>query len=241
MIRLDNVSLSFKLHYHSVGGLGAWIEILRHLASGQELHRFWALKNICFEVPARSVMGIVGPNGAGKSTLLRVIAGIYPPDQGTVYADGKVSTLLALGTGFNNSLSAVENVELAGLVYGIERSRIPSMIEEVIDFAELQQFKHVALQYYSSGMYSRLAFGIVTYMKPEILLIDEILGVGDQRFQEKASKAMRELRDRAKAQIIVSHDMWMIESQCDIAMYLDQGEVIDIGPPSKIAQRYRAM
>src|SRR5215471_15263812 len=158
MIRLDNVSLSFKMHYHSIGGLSSWIEILRHLASGQELHRFWALRNICFEVPERSVMGIVGPNGAGKSTLLRVIAGIYPPDEGTVFADGKISTLLALGTGFNSLLSAVENVELAALVHGIERSRIPMMIEEVIDFAELQKFKNVALQYYSSGMYSRLAF-----------------------------------------------------------------------------------
>lgn len=241
MIRLDNVSLSFRMYYHAVGGLGAWLEILKQVSTGHKLHRYWALKNICFEVPEHSVMGIVGPNGAGKSTLLRVIAGIYPPDSGSVLAEGRISSLLALGTGFNNTISAAENVELAGLLAGVERSRIPAMVEEVIDFAELQEFRELAVQYYSSGMYARLAFGVVNYLKPEILLIDEIFSVGDQAFQEKAHQAMCELRDRARAQVIVSHDMGLIERECDIALYLDRGEIVDIGPPARIAERYRAM
>ncbi len=241
MIRLDNVDLSFRMHYHSTGGLWTWIETLRHVAKGEKLHRYYALKQVSFEVPRGEILGVVGPNGAGKSTLLRVIAGIYPPDDGIVVTDGKISSLLALGTGFNNSLSGAENVRLAGLLAGVPPNRIPEMIDQVIDFAELEQFKDVAAQYYSSGMYSRLAFGVVLYLQPEILLIDEIFSVGDQAFQSKAQGAMRRLRERAKAQVMVSHDMNLIETECTLALYLDKGEVLEVGSPKDVARRYRNM
>jgi ABC-type polysaccharide/polyol phosphate transport system ATPase subunit len=239
LIKLEKVDLSFRLHYHSTGGLWTWIETLRHVARGEKLHRYYALKQVSFEIPQGEILGVVGPNGAGKSTLLRVIAGIYPPDDGIVVTDGKISSLLALGTGFNNALSGTENVQLAGLLAGVPRSKIPTMVEQVIDFAELAQFKDIAAQYYSSGMYSRLAFGLVLYLQPEILLIDEIFSVGDLAFQEKANKAMRQLRERAKAQVIVSHDMGLIESECTLALYLDKGEVIELGLPKDIVRRYR--
>ncbi|MFI5013590.1 MAG: ABC transporter ATP-binding protein [Hyphomicrobiales bacterium] len=241
MIRLENVDLSFRMHYHSTGGLWTWIETLRHVARGEKLHRYYALRQVSFEVPQGEILGVVGPNGAGKSTLLRVIAGIYPPDSGDIVTEGKISSLLALGTGFNNSLSGADNVRLAGLLAGVPKSKIPEMIDEVIDFAELNKFRDVAAQYYSSGMYAKLAFGVVLYLQPEILLIDEIFSVGDQAFQEKAQKAMRELRERAKAQVIVSHDMALIESECTLALYLDKGAVTEMGLPKDIVRRYRNM
>ena len=241
MIKLENVDLSFRMHYHSTGGLWTWIETLRHVAKGEKLHRYFALRQVSFEVPQGEILGVVGPNGAGKSTLLRVIAGIYPPDDGIVFTDGKISSLLALGTGFNNSLSGAENVRLSGLLAGVPNSKIPEMIEEVIDFAELTKFKDIATQYYSSGMYAKLAFGVVLYLQPEILLIDEIFSVGDQAFQEKAHKAMRQLRERAKAQVIVTHDMQLVETECTLALYLQGGEVLEVGRPGDIARRYRNM
>jgi ABC-type polysaccharide/polyol phosphate transport system ATPase subunit len=241
VIKLENVDLSFRMHYHSTGGLWTWIETLRHVARGEKLHRYYALKQVSFEVPRGEILGVVGPNGAGKSTLLRVIAGIYPPDDGIVVTDGKISSLLALGTGFNNSLSGAENVRLSGLLAGVSRNKIPEMIEEVIDFSELTKFKDIATQYYSSGMYAKLAFGVVLYLQPEILLIDEIFSVGDQAFQEKAHNAMRQLRERAKAQVIVSHDMNLIETECTLALYLQGGEVAEVGLPKDIARRYRNM
>lgn len=240
MFKLENVSLSFRMHYHSVGGIWTWMQTLQHVAAGKKLDRYQALKNISFEVPNGTVLGVIGPNGAGKSTLLKVLAGILPPDEGRLEASGTVSALLSLGTGFMNTLTAAENVRLAALLNGIRTSEIPHMIEWVLDFAELGQFGDVAVQYYSSGMYSRLAFGVAMYLKPSILLIDEIFSVGDLSFQGKAQAAMQELRKKTVGQVIVTHDLDLVERECDVAIYLKEGALIDCGPAKDIVRLYRS-
>lgn len=240
MFKLKNVSLSFRMHYHSVGGIWTWMQTLQHVAAGEKLHRYYALRDVSFEVPNGTILGVIGPNGAGKSTLLKVLAGILPPDEGVMEAGGSVSALLSLGTGFMNTLTAAENIQLAALLNGIKASEIPHMIDWVIDFAELGQFKDVAVQYYSSGMYSRLAFGVAMYLKPSILLIDEIFSVGDLSFQSKAQAAMRGFRDRAVGQVIVTHDLDLVERECDKALYLKEGRLVAYGPAEEMVRLYRS-
>ena len=184
-----------------------------------------ALKDVSFEVPHGTVLGIVGMNGAGKSTLMRTIAGILPPTHGRVEVNGRVSTLLALGVGFNGRLTGRENVVLGGLAAGFTRNQIEARYDEIAAFAELGDFMELPMRTYSSGMYGRLAFSVAVHMDPDILLIDEALSVGDARFKRKSFDKMRELCSESRTILIVSHALRSIRELCTDAVWMHKGQV----------------
>jgi ABC-type polysaccharide/polyol phosphate transport system ATPase subunit len=184
-----------------------------------------ALRDVSFEVPHGTVLGIVGMNGAGKSTLMRTIAGILPPTHGRVEVNGRVSTLLALGVGFNGRLTGRENVVLGGLAAGFTRNQIEARYDEIAAFAELGDFIELPMRTYSSGMYGRLAFSVAVHMDPDILLIDEALSVGDARFKRKSFDKMRELCSESRTILIVSHALRSIRELCTDAVWMHKGQV----------------
>lgn len=184
-----------------------------------------AVKGVSFKVPQGTVLGVVGANGAGKSTLMRTIAGILPPTAGRVEVRGRVSTLLALGVGFNRQLTGRENVILGGLAAGLTRAEVAHKYEEITDFAELGEFMDMPMRTYSSGMYGRLAFSVAVNMDPDILLIDEALSVGDAHFRGKSTRKMRQLCRQDRTVVLVSHALGMIKQLCDQVVWLEHGEL----------------
>jgi teichoic acid transport system ATP-binding protein len=197
-----------------------------------------AVRHVSFEVRHGSVLGVVGANGAGKSTLLRTIAGILPPTQGRVTVHGQVSTLLALGVGFNSDLTGAENVILGGLAAGLKREQLHAKYDEIVEFAELEEFMDMPMRTYSSGMYGRLAFSVAVNMDPDILLIDEALSVGDARFRRKSFDKMRELCEQARTIVLVSHSMGSIQDLCHEAVWMHKGELKMIGETREVVDTY---
>jgi ABC-type polysaccharide/polyol phosphate transport system ATPase subunit len=197
-----------------------------------------ALQGVSFDVPHGKVMGVIGANGAGKSTLMRTVAGILAPSAGRIEVNGRVSTLLALGVGFNASLSGRENVTLGGLAAGLSRAEIKEKYDEITAFAELEEFMDMPMRTYSSGMYSRLAFAVAVHMDPDILIIDEALSAGDAHFKKKASDKMNELVSRARTMLVVSHALGTIKELCDEAIWLHGGKLIRQGEPDDIIDAY---
>jgi len=197
-----------------------------------------ALQGVSFDVRQGQVLGIVGANGAGKSTLVRTLAGILPPTSGRIEVDGRVSTLLALGVGFNRKLSGRENVVLGGLAAGLTRDHLANKYEDIVEFAELEDFMDMPMQTYSSGMYGRLGFSVAVNMDPDILLIDEALSVGDARFKRKSFEKMRELCTEDRTIVLVSHSMASIEELCDQAIWLHKGELRMEGEPDEVIDAY---
>jgi ABC-type polysaccharide/polyol phosphate transport system ATPase subunit len=197
-----------------------------------------AVKDVSFEIPHGTVLGIVGANGAGKSTLVRTIAGILPPTEGRIDVYGRVSTLLALGVGFNKDLSGRDNVRLGGLAAGLARDQLESKYEEIVKFAELGEFMDMPMRTYSSGMYGRLAFSVAVNMDPDILLIDEALSVGDARFRRKSANKMRELCNQAHTIVLVSHALGSIRELCDQAIWMDHGVMRMWDEPEAVVDAY---
>jgi teichoic acid transport system ATP-binding protein len=189
-------------------------------------------------VPKGSVLGVIGANGAGKSTLMRAIAGILPPTSGKVEVYGRVSTLLALGVGFNKDLTGRDNVRLGGLAAGLDRAVLAEKYDEIVEFAELGDFMDMPMRTYSSGMYGRLAFSVAVNMDPDILLIDEALSVGDARFRRKSFNKMRELCDQARTIVLVSHAMGSISELCDQALWMHRGELRMRDEPDTVIEAY---
>ena len=198
-----------------------------------------AVNDLSIDIPYGSVLGVVGANGAGKSTLMRVISGILPPTAGRVEVYGKVSTLLALGVGFNPSMSGRENVLLGGLAAGMSRQEIDKHFEEIADFAELGDAIDAPMRTYSSGMYARLGFSVAVTVRPDILIVDEALSTGDARFKEKSLNKMKELRSDASALILVSHALGTIQDMCNEVAWMHKGKLIQRGEPSKVVQAYQ--
>lgn len=197
-----------------------------------------ALRGVSLEVPHGSVLGIVGANGAGKSTLLRTIAGILPPTQGRVEIHGRVTTLLALGVGFNGNLSGRENVILGGLASGMDAAEIHARYEEISAFAELGDFMDLPMKTYSSGMYGRLAFAVAVHMDPDILLIDEALSAGDAAFKKKSFKKMQDLCAQARTILLVSHGLATVRDLATECIWLHKGTVRGQGSPQDVIQEY---
>jgi len=204
--------------------------------------RIWreieAVKHVSFEISHGTVLGIVGANGAGKSTLVRAIAGILPPTDGRIDVFGRVSTLLALGVGFNRNLTGRDNVRLGGLAAGLGREQLAAKYEDIVEFAELGEFMDLPMRTYSSGMYGRLAFSVAVNMDPDILLIDEALSVGDARFRRKSANKMRELCGQAHTIVLVSHALGSIRELCDQAIWLDRGELRMWDEPEAVVDAY---
>ena len=197
-----------------------------------------AVKHASFAIPHGTVLGIVGANGAGKSTLVRTIAGILPPTSGRVEVYGRVSTLLALGVGFNKDLTGRDNVRLGGLAAGLDRDVLASKYDEIVSFAELGEFMDMPMRTYSSGMYGRLAFSVAVNMDPDILLIDEALSVGDARFRRKSANKMRELCSQARTIVLVSHALGTVRELCDQAIWMDKGVMRMWDEPDAVVDAY---
>jgi ABC-type polysaccharide/polyol phosphate transport system ATPase subunit len=199
-----------------------------------------AVRNVSFDVPHGEVLGIVGANGAGKSTLVRTIAGILPPSEGRVEIHGRVSTLLALGVGFNKKLSGRDNVVLGGLAAGLKRGQLAEKYDDIVAFAELEDFMDMPMRTYSSGMYGRLAFSVAVTMEPDILLIDEALSVGDARFRKKSAQRMKDLCGGGRTIVLVSHALGTIQDLCDAAIWMHTGELQKQGEPDEVIDAYTA-
>ncbi len=198
-----------------------------------------AVKDVSFSINHGTVLGVIGMNGAGKSTMLRAIAGILPPTKGRIEVHGKVSTLLALGVGFNGNLSGRENVTLGGLAQGWSPDEIKARAEEIIRFADLEDDAiDRPMKTYSSGMYGRLAFSVAVHLDPDILLVDEALSAGDARFKKKATAKMKQLCDQARTIILVSHGLQSIKDMCNDCIWLHKGRLMERGQPSKVIDDY---
>ena len=210
-----------------------------HPFSRATAERFEALQDISFEVEQGEFFGVVGRNGSGKSTLLKCLAGIYPVDAGEIYVQGRVSTFIELGVGFNPEMAARDNVIMNGIMLGLSPREARERFESVIEFAELEEFVDLKLKNYSSGMHVRLAFSVMIQVDADVLLIDEILAVGDAAFQQKCFDVFFALRDQGKTLIFVTHDMSAVERFCHRALLLERGEIVMIGEPSQgVADRY---
>ena len=197
-----------------------------------------AVKGVTLEVARGSVVGIMGANGAGKSTLVRTMAGILPPTVGRVEVQGRVSTLLALGVGFNKDLTGRQNVKLGGLAAGLTRDQLDEKYEDIVEFAELEEFMDMPMRTYSSGMYGRLGFSVAVNMEPDILLIDEALSVGDARFRKKSARKMRELCGGGRTIVLVSHALGTIADLCDAGVWMHKGELRMEGAPQEVIDAY---
>jgi lipopolysaccharide transport system ATP-binding protein len=199
---------------------------------------FWALKDISFKVMPGEVIGIIGRNGAGKSTLLKILSRITPPTTGEVILRGRVASLLEVGTGFHPELTGRENIYLNGAVLGMKRAEINNKFDEIVEFAEISKFLDTPVKFYSSGMYMRLAFAIAAHLEPEILLVDEVLAVGDVEFQKKCLGKMKEVSKQGRTVLFVSHNMQAIQSLCKNTILLKNGEINDFGPTDKVVNKY---
>ncbi|WP_217698364.1 ABC transporter ATP-binding protein [Streptacidiphilus griseoplanus] len=197
-----------------------------------------ALRGVSIEVAHGSVLGVVGANGAGKSTLMRAVAGILPPSSGEIEVHGRISTLLALGVGFNGNLSGRENVVLGGLAAGLSRRQIAKRYQQIADWADLGDFIDMPMKTYSSGMYGRLAFAVSTHMEPDVLLIDEALSAGDAKFKRKSYDKIQELVAQARTIFLVSHAVATIRELCDDCVWLHRGRVMMRGDPEEVTAAY---
>ncbi|HTZ87504.1 MAG TPA: ABC transporter ATP-binding protein [Solirubrobacteraceae bacterium] len=199
---------------------------------------FQALKDISFSIPRGEFFGIVGRNGSGKSTLLKCLAGIYRTDRGQIWRNGRMSTFIELGVGFNPDLAAADNVALNGIMLGLSPREARARYDSVIEFAELEEFQELKLKNYSSGMSVRLAFSVAIQVDAEILLIDEVLAVGDAAFQQKCFDVFIRMRKEGRTIIFVTHDMGAVTRFCHRAMLLERGEMVELGEPAEVADRY---
>lgn len=215
---------------------------LRHpsaTATNDPLHEeFWALKDINFEIQQGDRVGIIGRNGAGKSTLLKILSRITEPTSGQIRIRGRVSSLLEVGTGFHPELTGRENIFLNGAILGMSKAEIARKFDEIVAFAEVEKFLDTPVKRYSSGMYVRLAFAVAANLEPEILIVDEVLAVGDQQFQKKCLGKMEEVGKQGRTVIFVSHSMPTVTSLCDKAILLDAGRIAKMGPTSEVVMHY---
>lgn len=239
-IKVDRVSKEFLLPHEKVNSIkSAFVHIYKQHSRTREVQQ--ALEDISFEVKKGEFFGIVGRNGSGKSTMLKILAGIYQPTKGKVTISGKLVPFIELGVGFNPELTGRENVYLNGAMLGFSRREIDEMYEGIVAFAELEKFMDQKLKNYSSGMQVRLAFSMATRSEAEILLVDEVLAVGDADFQRKCFDYFRELKKRKKTVVFVSHDMDAVREYCDRAILIEKSKVVLSGRADKVASRYSRM
>lgn len=236
VIKIDNVSMMFNLSSEKIDSIKEYIiKLFKRQIHFQE---FWALNNVSFELEKGDSLGIIGLNGSGKSTLLKVISGILKPTKGSVTTVGSIAPLIELGAGFDANLSARENIYLNGAILGYSREYMNEKFDEIIKFAELEDFVDTAIKNYSSGMVARLGFAIATMNIPDILIIDEILAVGDYKFQQKSFKRMQEMINSGATVVFVSHSVEQVKDICKKALWLEHGNVVKFGPAEEVCNEY---
>ena len=238
-VRCEHVSMKFNLSSEKLDSIKEYFIKLVH---GQvKYDEFWALKDVNFELYRGDRLGILGLNGAGKSTLLKAIAGVYRPTEGKITKHGVLAPLLELGAGFDQQYTARENIFLYGAVLGYKRDFIEEKFDEIVEFSELQKFIDVPLKNYSSGMKARLGFSICTAVKPDILILDEVLSVGDAKFRKKSEKKVMDMLDSGVTVLFVSHSIQQVRNICNKAMILKEGEMISFGDVEPVAKEYEVI
>lgn len=236
VIQVKDVSMHFNLMVERVDSIK---EYILKLFKGKLLYNdFIALQHITFDVKKGEVVGLIGFNGAGKSTLLKIIAGVLKPTTGKVKVNGTIAPLIEVGAGFDPELTARENVYLNGAILGHNKKFMDSKFDEIIDFAELRNFVDVPVKNFSSGMYARLGFAIATMVQPDILIVDEVLSVGDYKFQKKCEDRIQAMLDKGVTVVLVSHDINMIKKLCTKVVWLDHGHLMDVGNTEEICAKY---
>lgn len=237
IIEVNNVSIKFKMTKEQIFSLKEYF--IKFIKRQLEFEEFNALTDISFSVNKGDILGIIGYNGAGKSTMLKVISGIMKPTNGSIKVDGVISPLIELGSGFDMELTARENIFLNGYILGYSKKFIKEHFNEIVEFSELSEFLDVPVKNFSSGMVARLGFAIATIVKPEILIVDEILSVGDFKFQEKSEKKIKEMLLSDTTVILVSHDIAQIEEICTKVLWLEHGRVKGYGNTKEICEEYK--
>ena len=235
-VSVQDLSITYRTTFERVPTLkNALLRLGKGERAVKEVH---AIKNMSFDVPVGTSLGIIGANGAGKSTLMRAIAGILAPSSGRIEVRGRISSLLALGVGFNAKLTGRENILLGGLAQGLSRSQIAERAEQIAQFADIGEFMDMPLLTYSAGMHSRLAFSVSVHMDPDILMIDEALSAGDAAFRVKAAEKMEQLMESARALFLVSHALQSIKSTCNDCIWLHKGKLMLHADPDTCVKAY---
>lgn len=236
-IKLENVSVQYKMPSERIGTLKEYV--IRMIQGKIKHKKFFALKNVNLEINYGEVFGVIGHNGAGKSTMLKLFARVLPPSIGRIEIHGNVSPLLEIGAGFHPELSGRENVYLNGALLGFSRDQMRKKFNDIVDFSGLADFIDAPIRTYSSGMWARLGFAVATAHRPDILLVDEILAVGDEAFQQKCFDRINEFKESGTTIVIVAHSMQTILDQCSRVSWLDHGEMKFVGDPDKAIELYR--
>ena len=235
-VRINDVNKRFRLYHERNQSLKS--AILRGRTSKHE--DFWALKDISFDVIEGHTHGLIGSNGSGKSTLLKCLAKIYWPTSGTIEYRGRMASLLEVGSGFHLELSGRENIYLNGSILGMSKKEIDSKFEEIVDFSGVERFLDQPVKNYSSGMYVRLGFSIAINVDPDILVVDEVLSVGDEEFQRKSFQKFLEFKKRGKTVILVTHTMPVVEDICDSVTWINEGVMMQTGPAAQVVKNYQS-
>lgn len=240
MIKLKNVSMQFNLGIEKEFSIKqAFVNFFScDKSKKKKKETFLALNNISFDVKKGEVIGLIGSNGAGKSTLLKVVSGVMKPTKGSVKVNGVISPMIELGAGFDSELTARENIFLNGAILGYSKKFLEEKFDDIVEFSELKDFLDVPVKNFSSGMTAKLAFSIATVVNPEILIVDEILSVGDIKFQEKSKAKMMEMIKGGTTVLYVSHSLSSIEELCDRVVWIEHGKMIDIGDTKTICKKY---
>ena len=237
IIEASHISMGFKMDLNRVTSLKEWV--VTGLTGQHSYQTFWALKDVSFEVFKGEVVGIIGRNGSGKSTLLKIIAGLFRPTEGGVRVQGSIVPMLELGSGFDPELTGRENVFLNGAILGYSKEFLKERFPEILEFSELGDFNNMPLKTYSSGMMMRLAFSVATIVEPEILIVDEILAVGDEAFQKKSRSKMMELMGGGTTVLYVSHSLEQIRELCNRVIWLDSGKIVMQGEAEDVCNAYK--
>jgi homopolymeric O-antigen transport system ATP-binding protein len=241
-IEVTNVSKAFIIRHNRNNSLKSQVIGIFHKRFREEREILWALRRVTFEIRPGEALGLIGRNGSGKSTLLKIIAGIYPPTSGKVsVSNARVGTMIELGVGFHPELTGEENIYLSASIYGLSRKEIERIYSRVVAFSELDGFMDTAIKNYSSGMQARLGFSLAVNLDPDILLVDEILAVGDEAFQKKSMARMEQLRTAGKTIVLVSHSPEDVKRICDRACVLDFGSVVFLGKTGEAIDRYHGL
>jgi len=237
IIQLENVCVSYRLPSERIGTFKEYA--IRKLQRKIRFEKFWALSDISLQVNRGEVFGLIGNNGAGKSTMLKVISKVLKPTKGRVVVYGKIAPLLELGAGFHPELSGRENVFLNGALLGYSRAEMEAVFDEIVEFSELEQFINAPVRTYSSGMFARLGFAVATAHMPEILILDEILSVGDEAFQKKSRDRLQSFQRKGSTVLMVSHALDTMIGMCDRIAWIDHGKTQKIGEPQEVIAAYR--
>lgn len=238
IIEVSNVSMRFNLASERVDSLKEYL--IRLVSRKLFFEEFWALKDVSFQIRRGAVFGIIGLNGAGKSTLLKIIAGVLKPTKGNVIVKGTMAPLIELGAGFDLDLTARENIFLNGAILGYPKKFLLQKYDEIVEYSELAEFIDIPIKNFSSGMIARLGFAIATIVAPEILIVDEILAVGDIKFQQKCMETINGMMDAGTTVVIVSHSIEQIEEMCHEVLWIEKGVMKMIGETGRICDRYKA-